>query len=123
MEVYILTSFLMKLVICPLTVFIASYILPNVNYQTLYQPIIVGLVLAGTGVLMEYFFLKEGNLWLSTGMDFVASVLIVYFVSLFFVGSLVTLFGAILTGFLLAVIEHFTHRWLIQTGKTQKSPA
>jgi hypothetical protein len=113
----------MKLVICPLTVIIAAFLLPNVNFANLFQPIIVGLVLAGAGVMMEYFFLKEGTLWLSTGMDFVASVLIVYFVSLFFVGALVTFFGAILTGLLLAVTEYFTHRWLIQTGKTQKSPA
>jgi hypothetical protein len=113
----------MKIVICPLAVIIASYIFPNVNYANLYQPIIVGLVLAGAGVLMEYLFLKKGTLWFSTGMDFAASVLIVYFVSLFFTGALVTFFGAVLVGLLLAVTEYFTHRWLIQTGKTQKSPA
>jgi uncharacterized membrane protein YecN with MAPEG domain len=119
----ILASFLMKLVICPAAVIIASYLLPNLNYSTLYQPIIVGLVLAAAGVMMEYLFLKEGTIWISTGMDFVASVLIVYFVSLLFVGASVTFFGAVLVGLLLAITEYFTHRWLVQTGKAQKSPA
>jgi hypothetical protein len=119
----ILASFLMKLVICPAAVIIASYLLPNLNYSTLYQPIIVGLVLAAAGVMMEYLFLKEGTIWISTGMDFVASVLIVYFVSLLFVGASVTFFGAVLVGLLLAITEYFTHRWLVQTGKTKKSPA
>jgi uncharacterized membrane protein len=111
----------MKLVICPLTVIASSYLFPNVNYASLYQPIILGFILAVAGVMMEYLFLREGTVWLSTAMDFAASVLIVYFVSQFFVGAAVTFFGAILTGLLLAVTEYFTHNWLIRTGRTQKS--
>jgi hypothetical protein len=122
-EVMILTSLLMKIFICPLGVILSAYLFPNVNFPAFYQPILLGLILAGVGVMMEYLMLKEGTLWMSTVSDFIASVLIVYFVSLFFPGAEVTFLGAILVGLVLGVTEYFTHRWLIQNGRTQKSPA
>jgi uncharacterized membrane protein len=116
-----LISFLIKLVVFPLVIILSAYLFPNVNYVTLFDPIIIGIILAGAGNMLEYAFLNEETLWLSTGIDFVASVLLVYFISLFFVDSRVTFFGAILTGFIVAVTEHFTHLWLIRSGRTKKS--
>ncbi|WP_199622686.1 DUF2512 family protein [Paenibacillus alkalitolerans] len=110
-----------KLIVCPLTVILASYLFPNVNYTALYQPIIVGLVLAVAAHMMEVFLLKEGTFWLSTAMDFIAATLIVYFVSLFQAAN-VTFFGAILTAILLTLTEIVQHRWLIRSGRTQKAP-
>jgi hypothetical protein len=118
-----LASFLIKLVVCPLAIILSAYLFPNVNYATLFDPIIVGIILAGAGNMLEYAFLNEETLWLSTGIDFVASVLLVYFISLFFVDSRVTFFGAILTGLILAIAEYFTHLWLIRSGRTKKSTA
>lgn len=112
----------MKIIMCPLVVILASYLFPNVNYSALSQPIVVGLVLALAGTMMEYLFLREGTLWMNTGMDFVASSVIVYFMTLFFIGARVTVLGAILTGLLLAITEHFTHVYLIQSSKTRKIP-
>jgi hypothetical protein len=56
-------------------------------------------------------------------MDFAAATLIVYFVSLFLIGAEVTFFGALLTRLLLTITEIFQHRYLIQSGRTRKSPA
>ena len=117
-----MTSLLMKIIMCPLAVIIASWILPNVAYENILQPIIVGLILAVVGVLMEYMILKRGTLWISTFADAVASLIIVYFVSNWFPGAFVTFFGALLTSILLGVIEYFTHRWLNNVGLTKKSP-
>jgi hypothetical protein len=118
-----MNSLLIKIFVCPITVIISAWLFPNVQYAAYSQAIIVGLVLAAAGVMMEYMFLKKGTLWISTWIDFAASVLIVYFVSNLFTGAAVTFFGAVLTGALLAVTEHFTHLWLIRNGKTKKSPA
>jgi hypothetical protein len=113
---------ILKLIVCPLTVLFASMIFPNVNYTALYQPIIVGLVLAVSAHMMEVLLLNEGTFWISTVADFMAATLIVYFVSLFQIAT-VTFLGAILTAILLTVTEIVQHRWLIQSGRTQKSPA
>ena len=118
-----MTSLLMKIIICPLVVALSAAFLPNVNYTNFLQPIIVGLVLAVTGVLMEYLFLREGKVWFSTGMDVIAATLIVYFITNFFATASATLLGALIVGFLLGVTEHFTHSYLVQSGRTRKSPA
>ncbi len=115
-------GFIVKLFVCPLTVFFSDLIFPNVDYTAFYQPIIVGLILAVSAHMMEVLLLKRGTFWTSTILDFMAATLIVYFVSLFQVAT-VTFFGAVLTAILLTMTEIVQHRWLINTGKTQKSPA
>ncbi|MFD1735559.1 hypothetical protein ACFSCX_03190 [Bacillus salitolerans] len=118
-----MTSLFMKIIICPLVVALSAYILPNVNYTAWIQPIIIGLSLAVVGTLMEYIFLKRGTLWTSTFLDFIAATLIVYGVSYMMEGTAVTFFGALIVAVFLAVIEHFTHLYLIRTNKTVKSHA
>ncbi|WP_257348752.1 DUF2512 family protein [Pseudalkalibacillus decolorationis] len=118
-----MTGFLIKLVVCPIIVILAYLIFPNVDYANLWQAIVVGLVLAIGAHLMELFLLKETTMALSTIMDFVAAVIIVYVVSAFFPTAEVTFFGAILTAVLLTLTEIPQHSYLIKSGKTRKSPA
>ena len=118
-----MTSLLLKLITVPLAVVVSSWIFPNVDYGAVYQPIVVGLLLAVIGLLMEYMLLQEGTVWISTLADFVTSVVIVYFVSNLFDNGYVTLMGAVWTSLLLSVIEYFLHRYLVESGKTKKSPA
>jgi hypothetical protein len=115
-----LTTFLMKIIICPLSVILASFLFTNVRYAALYQPIFVGVVLAVIGTLMEYLFLREGTLWINTVLDFIVSTFFVYFITIFFYGARITIVGAILTGLILAIVEHFIHLYLIKSQKTKK---
>jgi uncharacterized membrane protein YeaQ/YmgE (transglycosylase-associated protein family) len=117
-----MVGFIVKIFVCPITVMIASLIFPNVYYANVVQPIIVGLVLAVSAHMMEVLILKKGTFWLSTVVDFVAGSLIVYFVSLFFATAVVTIFGALLTALLLTFTEIIQHNWLINSGRTEKSP-
>lgn len=118
-----MTSLLMKIIACPLVLFVASWLFPNVEFGAFYQIVVVGLILAVVGVLMEYLLLREGTLWISTILDFVVSTLILYLIANMFAGAAVTFFGAVLTSILLGVVEYFAHLFLIKSGKTQKSPA
>ncbi|WP_240377130.1 DUF2512 family protein [Bacillus piscicola] len=111
-----------KLIVCPLTVIIAWLIFPNVSYTELYQPIIVGFILAAAAHMMEIFLLRNGTFWLSTVVDFFVASFIVYFVSLF-QQTQVTIIGAFITGALLTINEIFQHRWLINSGRTKKAPS
>lgn len=118
-----MTSFLIKIVVCPLVVALMASILPNASYAFYYQVITVGIVLALFGTIMEYAFLEKGKLWFNNILDFIASTLIVYFVSLLFATSRVTFFAALIIGFTLAITEHFTHKFLIESGRAAKHPA
>ncbi len=119
-----MTGLIIKLIVCPITIIVASYIFPNVEYTYLWQPIAVGLIVAIAAHMMEVFLLRENTFWISALMDFGAATLMVYFVSLFLVGAEdVTVFGSFLTGLLLTITEMFQHRYLIRNGRTRKTPA
>ncbi|WP_226035823.1 DUF2512 family protein [Aquibacillus saliphilus] len=117
-----MTGLFVKLIVCPITVIIAWMLFPNVDFAFWYQPIILGVILAGAGHLMEMLLLNKNTVLFSTFMDVVASVIIVYYVSIFFTNTIVTFWGALLTSLLLGVTEIVQHRWLVQERKTKSSP-
>lgn len=115
-----MSSLIIKFTIYPLVVYLAGFFLNSVQFISLFQPFLIGFILAVAATLMELYLLKPGTLWLSTGLDFLASTAIVYIVPFFLAGAYVTLTGAIITGFVLALTEIPQHLWLNRTGNTIK---
>lgn len=111
-----MTGFIVKLIVCPIGIVLASWIFPNVNFANWYQPIILGVILTCIGYFMEVLMLREDTNWLSTAADFVVASVVVYFGAMFFNAD-VTFWGAILTGLLIAVTEIFQHYWLLGSGR------
>ncbi|MFC4077709.1 hypothetical protein [Salinithrix halophila] len=109
-----------KLIICPLVVWISMFLFEGVYYPNWVQPIIVGIILAVLAHFMEVLFLRRGVFWINNSMDFVAAVLVLLFSGTFFEGARVTMTGALLTAFILAVTEYFQHLWLLKSGRTYK---
>lgn len=118
-----MTGLVMKLIVCPLTVLAADYFLRNLNYSSLYQPILVGLVIAVGGHLAEVLLLKRGTLWISTIVDFILAIVVVYYSQFFLSGAYVTWPGAAITAAVISVIEAGTHLFLIRSGRTKKHPS
>ncbi|GGB33071.1 DUF2512 family protein [Virgibacillus dakarensis] len=117
-----MSGFIVKLIVCPVGIILASWIFPNVDFAYWYQPIIIGVVLAVIGYFMEVWMLRENTNWLSTAIDFIVASLVVYFGAMLFVDTNVTFWGAVLTGLLIGITEIFQHYWLLQTGRAQKEP-
>ncbi|WP_180994260.1 DUF2512 family protein [Bacillus sp. Marseille-P3661] len=115
-------SFLMKLILCPIIIGLCSWLLANINYSYFYQPIVIGAVIAAVGTLMEYMLLTRERIWLSTIMDFIAATLIVYFLTNFYETAAITFGGALTIGIVIAIVEHFTHSYLVRSGQTEKGP-
>ncbi|HEY4554703.1 MAG TPA: DUF2512 family protein [Bacillaceae bacterium] len=113
-------NFIMKVILIPIILIIASSFLPNLYYPHLFQPIIIGVTLAVAGHLLEWAVLREGTFWIATIGDFITSAVIIYFLSYFFFDADVTATSAVLTAALLTVIEFFVHSWLIRTGRARK---
>ncbi|AOY76796.1 DUF2512 family protein [Clostridium formicaceticum] len=111
---------LIKLVVCPVVVVLADIILPGINYTNLYQPIIVGVILAVLAHMMEIAILRKGSSGISNLMDFIAASLVIYYSQLLFTGARISIYSAMLAAFLLAITEYFQHVWLINKGKTKK---
>jgi hypothetical protein len=115
-----MTGLVVKLLVTPIGIILASWIFPNVNFAYWYQPIIIGVSLAFVGYAMELAILNENTNWLSVFIDWGVSAVVIYFGSLFFVDTFVTFWGAVLTGALLAVTEIFQHNWLLNSGRARK---
>src|SRR5699024_1556782 len=114
-----MVGLLVKLLITPVGIIVASWIFPNVNFANWFQPIILGIVAAVIGYFMERLMLREDTNWMTTIADFVVSSAIIYFGAMFFVDANVTFWGSILTGALLAVTEIFQHNWLIRNERAE----
>jgi len=113
-------NLIMKLIILPIAVTFAGYMLINVNFSAAYQPIVIGLTLAVAGHLLEWALLSKNTFWLSLIVDFVTAAVIIYFSGYFFFNADVTFLGAVVTALFLTAIELFVHLWLVRSGRARK---
>lgn len=115
-----MTGLLMKIITCPLILLISDYIFRDVHYAYTYQPVLVGIILAVVGHLMELALLKPGTVIISTIADFLAAFVVVYLTQFIFSGAIVTLIGSAIVSTIVAIVEYLDHVYLVKTNKTQK---
>ncbi|MEW9667796.1 DUF2512 family protein [Ammoniphilus sp. 3BR4] len=116
-----MSGLLMKIIVCPAVVLMVNWMTDEVYYPTWLQAVVVGLVLAAAGHLMEVIWLKPGRLWVMTILDFFASAAIVFMSQFFIAGAYVSMVGALLTASFLAITEYFLHRWIIREEMAEKA--
>ncbi|WP_404459421.1 DUF2512 family protein [Oceanobacillus kapialis] len=115
-----MTGLLLKLIITPLGIVVASWILPNVEFASWYQPILLGALLAVIGYIGELTFLGRNTKGFVLAMDFIISAVGIYIGAWAFANTGVTPLGAILTAVILVITEIFQHNWLIQSGRIKR---
>jgi hypothetical protein len=114
---------MLKLVTGPAVVVLADWLFRDVHDPMLYQALLTGWVLAVAGHLLEVAFLERGTLWASDVLDFASTAIIVWFSGWLASGARITWLGAALTGLLAALVEHFVHKWLLESDETTKGAA
>lgn len=107
-----ISSYYVKLIFLPVFLLLASWI-GLLGYDSFFYPLTTGLVLAVVSRMMDVYFLKPGTLWQSNLADFASFTFLVYASQWLFPGSTISMTGAIVTGVLFTVMEHFMHRYLI----------
>lgn len=112
-----MTSFLLKAIICPLVLILSDGMSEQIRYSHIGQAIVLGLILAAAGTLIEYFLLREGTLWISVAADFAVTVIALYYITNMFEGSSMTFAAAIVVSLILAATEILIHLGLIRTGR------
>ncbi|KRG09417.1 hypothetical protein ACA30_02710 [Virgibacillus soli] len=116
-------NILLKIIVVPIVLILASKILPGVHFPYLYQPIVTGVVLALVGHLLEWALLKKETFWVSLVIDFVISAIFLYTFAYYYQDAYVTIFGVVLTSVVLTAIEFFVHLWLLGSGRARKEPS
>jgi len=112
---------ILKLILSPAVIFLSGIIFREVFFPTIHPPLIMGLVFAAIAHTMEIRMLKPGNVWISSLMDFAAAFVIIYLLAAILPGTIVNLFGALYTAFLLALTEYGQHLWLLWRQKTNQA--
>ncbi|MGC5328854.1 DUF2512 family protein [Brevibacillus sp. SYSU BS000544] len=116
-----MAGFIMKVIMLPIIVALSDYFLANVDYGSLYRAVMVGVILAIVGQLMEVMILKRGTIWTSTVLDFVTAFAVIYFSQYFFPGAGVTVLGAFIVSVVIGLVEYLTHTWLVRSGRAEKA--
>lgn len=100
-------SFIVKLLITPLLIFLVTKVSQEIEYPLLYQPILIGLILAVIGELMEIKLFQTRLLWTCLAIDFIAAVGIIYFSQFFFNNALITPQAALKAAIIFFLSEYF----------------
>lgn len=111
----------MKAVLTPIVLILSDYAFANLNYGSLTQAIITGLIIAIIGQALEVMLLRSGKVFTSTVLDFFAAFLVIYLSQFVFAGSRITLVGAFMASVVIGVAEHVQHIWLVKSGRAEKS--
>lgn len=116
-----MTGLWIKLVSCTAFVFLTDAITDHVDFTGWFQAVVMGVILAIIGHLMEVLLLRPGRLWTMTILDFFATAALAYIGQWFLPGTFITVIGALLLSSFLTIVEYYLHRWLIYHGKTEKA--
>lgn len=112
---------ILKLILSPTVIFLSGIIFREVFFSTIHPPLFMGLVYAAVAHTIEVHMLKPGNVWISTFMDFAAAFVIIYLLAFILPDTIINLFGALYTAFLLSLTEYGQHLWLLWYQKINQA--
>ncbi|MGP4042567.1 DUF2512 family protein [Gracilibacillus sp. D59] len=116
-------SLIVKIVTVPIVLLLAMFMTDNIEYGAMWQPLLIILLLIGSGLALEYALLNSENLWTSVALDLITAFIILYFISNMLEGAYVSFGGALVVSLILGVCEYMLHRFLIRSKNVDKAPA
>lgn len=111
-------SLIMKFLSIPTILWAVSLMNLGVYYPSMYQPLLIGLVISVIGRLAEKVLFKPGTIWISIVADAVLAVLIIYYSQRLFPGARITWGGAVVTSLIIGIVEYIVH--VIMVNQTQQ---
>ena len=112
-------NLVLKIIICPLTIYIADMLSPQINFYLLMDIIIIGLIVALVGYIGDSFLLKKISNFTLTWIDVILSTLVIWISSWFFTTAQITFSGSLFTGILLGFTEYLSHRMLLSSQRIE----
>jgi hypothetical protein len=110
-----ITNLIIKLVLTPVIVIICDLLSPlQINYNAVYEAIVIGLFVGIINYALEWLMLAKGTFWVTTILDFIITLCVVFFGTMLYDDAVVSTLGALTITFLVAVMEYLLHSWLLR---------
>lgn len=110
-----ITNLILKLVLSPIIVIICDLLSPvQINYNAVYEAIIIGLCVGIVNFAIEWLMLAKGTLWVTTILDFIITLCVVFFGTMLYDDALMSTLGALTITILVTIMEYFLHSWLLR---------
>lgn len=116
---YIMWNAIAKVIAHPLGLYILASLLPNVNYVSAYEIITVGIVLAAVAYAFDALFIHSMSYTSNSIIKAVVIGLLVWLSQFVFIGAFVSVWGAVITGIALGVVEYLIIRFARPDESTQ----
>lgn len=114
------TNLWLKIIVSPTLLLLLSFVLGNhLKFPADYYTVGLGLVYAMVAQLLEMKYYKADKVWIITIFDFIlaAALVFVFGKGFAFLGTSVTLSGALIYGVIQAGVEHLHHLWMKRPQK------
>lgn len=104
---------LIKAIASPLLLWLSAWLFDGLAYGSINQMIMLGLILALAGALVEWAFLRPGMLWFNTVLDWPLYTFLIYGLTPLFNGAVATFLSSVSAGLLFTFAEYALHRYFI----------
>ena len=110
-----ITNLILKLVLSPVIIIICDLFSPyQINYNAVYEAIVIGLFVGIVNFALEWLMLGRGTLYVTTILDFIITMCIVFFGTMLYEDALVSTLGSLIISVIITIMEFFLHTWLLR---------
>ncbi|GGE50968.1 hypothetical protein GCM10011391_32170 [Pullulanibacillus camelliae] len=108
-------NLLLKLILTSVIIIASDAISPySIQFGAIYEAIIIGVFIALINYSVEWLMFTKGTLWITTILDFVITLCVLYFGTMLFDDAFIGIGGAIVTTILITIVEFILHQWLLR---------
>jgi uncharacterized membrane protein YvlD (DUF360 family) len=119
-----MSKLLIKTLYLALTIFLTEVVFfSQVSYPNLWEILLTALVLAIAVQKAEEYLPQSDIVWNAAAIEFVIAAVVLYLSGLLFPRAGVTIMGAFITAFLIAMVEHIQPIFALLRHHSRKSPA
>ncbi len=105
---------IIKSVVYSMIVFLFNRLIPGIHFSTFGQVLTVGWSLAILSYLIDLALLQQYGIFVQTAIDFVMIVSMIVIFQYFMRNSTISFFSANITALVIATIEYYMHKWIMQ---------
>ncbi|GGH88404.1 uncharacterized membrane protein YvlD (DUF360 family) [Pullulanibacillus pueri] len=108
-------NLLIKLLLSSVIIIACDAISPySIQFGAMYEAIILGVFIGLINYAIEWLLFARGTFWITTILDFVITLCVLFFGVMIFDDAYIGTSGAVVTAILITIVEFILHSWLLK---------